>query len=445
MYLKNILKAFGGLFLATLTFAVTDGRDFSGECDELAKTFASHKGGNYSDLFQCGMNDDGKVNYIIVGDVPSEKVGNQYIEDISKLKALNNLCLYNVVFEGMNFEPLKNAPSLEKINIDVYKFKPLTEIPETFYSLTNLTSLAISVQKITKISDKIGDLENLESLHITSTPITEIPKTITKLTKLRSLSFGDTDIKKFPKEIAELKNLEQLHLDSCNIDDTIPESYNTLTNLKEIDFAGNKNVKGKTLTLDLENCTYGNGISDDYKELCIAVRTSCLLRNKTYPLCSGEVDDPIKVSTDGTCGEDTYTKCPEGLCCSKYGYCGTSEKHCSTLLGCQSEFGKCTTYKISQDDRCGKDFGNTHCPAGECCSKYGWCGTSDRHCSRSSGCQSEFGQCHGSDKVPVGTKDKCGKGYGKCGKGKCCSKYGWCGKGDAYCAAGCQKKYGLCN
>ena len=112
-------------------------------------------------------------------------------------------------------------------------------------------------------------------------------------------------------------------------------------------------------------------------DLCIAIRTSCLLRNNEYMLCSGEVDEPLKVSTDGTCGNEKYIKCPEGQCCSKYGWCGTSEKHCSVLKGCQSEFGRCNSENISENDRCGKEHGGTYCPAGKCCSKYGWCGISD--------------------------------------------------------------------
>ncbi|OUM56505.1 carbohydrate-binding module family 18 protein, partial [Piromyces sp. E2] len=37
------------------------------------------------------------------------------------------------------------------------------------------------------------------------------------------------------------------------------------------------------------------------------------------------------------CGED-YGVCPEGQCCSKYGWCGITEEHCGA--GCQSEFVK---------------------------------------------------------------------------------------------------------
>ena len=110
-----------------------------------------------------------------------------------------------------------------------------------------------------------------------------------------------------------------------------------------------------------------------------------------------------KVSTNGRCGKKLGV-CPSGECCSQYGYCGTTSKHCGA--GCQSEFGKCNTastviktttttaaaaatVKVSTNGKCGKTDGV--CPSGECCSKYGYCGTTSKHCR--AGCQSEFGKC----------------------------------------------------
>ncbi|ORX83425.1 hypothetical protein BCR32DRAFT_177909, partial [Anaeromyces robustus] len=95
--------------------------------------------------------------------------------------------------------------------------------------------------------------------------------------------------------------------------------------------------------------------------------------------------------------------CPSGQCCSKYGYCGTSEKHCGT--GCQSSYGKCdTSDSISTNGRCGSSDGI--CPDGQCCSKYGY--------------------------------------YGHCPSGLCCSKYNYCGTSEKYCDVGCQPLYGIC-
>jgi len=172
------------------------------------------------------------------------------------------------------------------------------------------------------------------------------------------------------------------------------------------------------------------------------------------------------------------------LCCSKYGYCGSSDAHCGT--GCQSEFGVCfnssntsntstkrntttkkstttkktTTTKRSTStvkDRCGASYGGACANANLCCSKYGYCGSSEAHCG--SGCQSEFGICYNNTPTTTTTKktsttratstvkDRCGASYGgACANASlCCSKYGYCGNTEAYCGKGCQSEFGVCS
>ncbi|KAF2848377.1 carbohydrate-binding module family 18 protein [Plenodomus tracheiphilus IPT5] len=108
--------------------------------------------------------------------------------------------------------------------------------------------------------------------------------------------------------------------------------------------------------------------------------------------------------------------------------------------------------------QCGPNAGNQVCSNSECCSQYGWCGTTTSYCRADQGCQSAFGKCTGTSTassaavvrpstVPVGTStDTCGpnnKGL-VCAAGYCCSSYGYCGKSNAYCSTGCQSKYGSC-
>ncbi|ORX77444.1 hypothetical protein BCR32DRAFT_295605 [Anaeromyces robustus] len=135
----------------------------------------------------------------------------------------------------------------------------------------------------------------------------------------------------------------------------------------------------------------------------------------------------------------------------------------------------------TSQDQCGPSVGMV-CAPGLCCSKYGWCGSTDDYCG--TGCQSEFGDCKGAIKKPTTTipvkktttpakktttpakkttttkkvtktttkkslptsKEKCGASAGfVCATGLCCSKYGYCGTSSAYCGSGCQKGYGKCN
>lgn len=44
-------------------------------------------------------------------------------------------------------------------------------------------------------------------------------------------------------------------------------------------------------------------------------------------------------------------------------------------------------FGIRSDGRCGRDFDDTMCGKGHCCSSHGWCGHGDEYCSVSMGCQ----------------------------------------------------------
>ncbi|KLU82797.1 hypothetical protein MAPG_01865, partial [Magnaporthiopsis poae ATCC 64411] len=106
------------------------------------------------------------------------------------------------------------------------------------------------------------------------------------------------------------------------------------------------------------------------------------------------------VSPDYTCGGDKKYTCPETAefkCCSSYGWCGSSKAFCGN--GCQKAFGKCDdvaagSENVSQDGTCGGP-NNYSCKGsefGDCCSSYGYCGTSILHCGE--GCNTKFGTCN---------------------------------------------------
>jgi len=84
--------------------------------------------------------------------------------------------------------------------------------------------------------------------------------------------------------------------------------------------------------------------------------------------------------------------CPAGTCCSQYGYCGTTTDHCGA--GCQS--GSCT----STTTACSA---TKLCAGGQCCSQYGYCGSTSEYCS--AGCQS---QCSGSTSATSSTSSTSG-------------------------------------
>ncbi|OUM56479.1 hypothetical protein PIROE2DRAFT_18907 [Piromyces sp. E2] len=70
-------------------------------------------------------------------------------------------------------------------------------------------------------------------------------------------------------------------------------------------------------------------------------------------------------------------------CCSSEGYCGTDDKFCFASKGCQPQYGIC---------KCGENFDNGACSGGYCCSKQGFCGTTSKFCATSN-CQINYGFC----------------------------------------------------
>lgn len=113
------------------------------------------------------------------------------------------------------------------------------------------------------------------------------------------------------------------------------------------------------------------------------------------------------------------------------GWCGDSDGHCLPANGCNTNFGVCTGAVITppttppatppattstpvatpptlapKDGRCGVEYGNAICSAGQCCSTSGWCGSTSDYCT-SPGCRLDFGTCDAEyvlSAVPLSTR-----------------------------------------
>lgn len=101
---------------------------------------------------------------------------------------------------------------------------------------------------IDSIPSSIGQVSNLEILHLTRGNITSIPKEIGELKKLKSLILGSSKtecggnkVKFIPTEIGECKSLEYLGLAFSEILD-IPDEIANCTNLKSIDLYQNTEI-----------------------------------------------------------------------------------------------------------------------------------------------------------------------------------------------------------
>ncbi|KAF2222118.1 hypothetical protein BDZ85DRAFT_239225 [Elsinoe ampelina] len=108
-------------------------------------------------------------------------------------------------------------------------------------------------------------------------------------------------------------------------------------------------------------------------------------------LAAETLDLPI-----GTC--NARTPCPNGACCSGVsGLCGYSPSECGA--------GNCTS-NCNAKAECGEfgTPGKQNCPLGVCCSKFGFCGSTKDFCDIDAGCQGGFGGC-GDVQRPTCSKD----------------------------------------
>lgn len=163
------------------------------------------------------------------------------------------------------------------------------------------------------------------------------------------------------------------------------------------------------LCLDQNECALKLDNCTESNKICVNTIGSFFCRNRPAP-------PPTRTAT---CGEGTYGNglCPDASnCCSEYGWCGTSVEHCNGKTPAPTIF----------EATCGDGtYGNGVCLiATDCCSEFGHCGDTADHCN---------------GKKPAPTQSGATCGGGSVGNnicpivGDCCSGFGWCGSDAAFC------------
>jgi hypothetical protein len=183
----------------------------------------------------------------------------------------------------------------------------------------------------------------------------------------------------------------------------ILESSKPLLNNKKNRNNNSIKVKMNTCNTNLSDRNWSfiiiNSKNTTSKNTTTRVRSTITKITSTKPK-SNKTTSLVKPTFKSQC-RNGYGSCDEGYCCSKYGWCGKTSDYCSD--GCQLEFGICNEINSTGNekdidditDRCGEEYGK--CADGLCCSKFGWCGTTSDHCGI--GCQSQFGNCDNNIKI----------------------------------------------
>ena len=179
-------------------------------------------------------------------------------------------------------------------------------------------------------------------------------------------------------------------------------------------------------------CCSTHGWCGAHTEYCSL--NSCL---SAYGLCESSVAVPGRCALPfGS------RSCTGDQCCSVFGRCGNGSSFCNQWALSEFNGDNAIQYAISGDTdtdgryakdegyRCGPDFDGANCPDGLCCSQFGWCGAQEDYCSWN--CLSQYGRCQSS--TPVSGRCSLPFGSRSCTQeGQCCSVFGYCGIGLKYC------------
>ena len=182
------------------------------------------------------LQEEGYLNYL-----SKEELYSMVYEDYSALLEIERACnsLVHVGPLGYMERPPYINVEKGKIVLAVLSHTGVTELPKSFQSLDQLTSLEILGAKLTYAPDFIGELRNLRTLNLSANEIEKLPESIGKLRKLEALELSGNKIAKLPESIGGLKNLRLLDLIS-NVLEELPISIGNLKNLEELRLHGNK-------------------------------------------------------------------------------------------------------------------------------------------------------------------------------------------------------------
>ncbi|MFN8433304.1 MAG: COR domain-containing protein [Anaerolineales bacterium] len=126
-----------------------------------------------------------------------------------------------------------------ELDLSGSKDSKLTEIPDSLWKLTQLTSLDLSNNQLTALPDSLGQLTQLTKLDLSNNQLTALPDSLGQLTQLTELNLAYNRLTALPDSLGQLTQLTELDL-SRNQLTTLPESLKQLTQLRELDLQYNK-------------------------------------------------------------------------------------------------------------------------------------------------------------------------------------------------------------
>jgi Leucine-rich repeat (LRR) protein len=195
--------------------------------------------------------EDNKVNYnYLIDRFPELKTIDEFTDWINVeelyLGRINTTFFTNIVRLNIKkelpeltlkdlFKVLENNKNLEQLTIK----NRLTFLSDSIGNLTNLQELDLYENQLTFLPDSIGNLHNLQKLNLQSNQLTFLPDSIGNLRNLQKLNLQSNQLTFLPDGIGNLTNLQQLNI-TFNQLTFLPDSIGNLRNLQKLNLQSNQ-------------------------------------------------------------------------------------------------------------------------------------------------------------------------------------------------------------
>ena len=115
----------------------------------------------------------------------------------------------------------------------------LTALPEALGQLPQLQTLHLSGNQLTALPEALGQLPQLQTLHLSGNQLTALLEALGQLPQLQTLDLSGNQLTALPEALGQLPQLQTLHL-SGNQLTALPEALGQLPQLQTLDLSGNQ-------------------------------------------------------------------------------------------------------------------------------------------------------------------------------------------------------------
>ena len=187
------------------------------------------------------------------------------LQNLAPLNKLHSLSITdsNIIKMPDSIGQLKQLQTLHLRNSGMFSGE-LTTLPESIGQLENLRTLSISNFPNLTFPESLWQLNQLEDLKIFGSNVNRLPENIGQLKGLKTLQLNSFyNINSLPDSIGQLDNLQTLYIASCPKLSSIPENIAQLKNLNRLDIVACEKLRQIPQSIQQLSCfTY----YEDYYE-----------------------------------------------------------------------------------------------------------------------------------------------------------------------------------